>query len=386
MNEETERHQLGKHHTALDGLRGWAALAVVLYHTILSYGPDLTAVMIRTPAQLAGTGDLVTWVVLNVANGSFAVSLFFILSGLVLAQSLQRSASEPFAQLCVGFTVRRTLRLMPALIVGVLFSFLVGHVVAWVGLGDGRMRSPSQLLDNLMLTDFSVNGATWTIQVEMLAIPIMLLVFAFQRAIGRVAIFLALIAAIHLVPHTSVFGARLAYMNDALLAFAAGMLLAQPGLREALATRHRWAPWLLLAAFLLSRPLLGWGSHAAVVTQILIGAALIGNLTVSASTLADLLNTRISQFLGQISYSLYLLNVPLIWLGDALLPFSTPNSHPLATGTLLFALVALFTIPLAMASVRWIEAPSIRIGRDLARRLARPAEQRSSSRRAAPAE
>jgi peptidoglycan/LPS O-acetylase OafA/YrhL len=374
------------HHTALDGLRGWAALAVVLYHTILSYGPDLTAVMILPPRQLGNASDILAWVTLTVANGSFAVTLFFILSGLVLAESLQRTADEPIGRVWIAFSLRRTLRLMPPLVAGVLFSFLVGHAMARLGLGDVRARTAAQLFDNLTLTSFKVNGATWTIQVEMLVIPIMLVAFALQRTLGQVTIFLTLVAAIQLVPHTTLFGDRLTYLNDALLAFAAGMLLSQPAFKQMLATRHRHAPWLLLAAFLFSRPLPGWGSHAAIVTQILIGAALIGNLAVSASSLADLLNTRPSQFLGRISYSFYLLNVPLIWVCEAVLPFATPNEQPIFTGFLLFIVVTLLTIPLAIASVRLIEAPSMKLGREWARRLTRPAAPLPPSRGAYPAE
>lgn len=369
MKNTLDSLQSPEHHSALDGLRGWAALAVALYHTILFHGPELTAVMIQLPSQLSNVTDIAAWAVLNISNGSFAVTLFFILSGLVLAESLQRSALEPLVRLGVAFSIRRTIRLMPPLIAGVLFSFLVGHAMGWLGLGDDRIRSLSQLRDNLALTVFTVNGATWTIQVEMLAIPIMLAIFALQRVFGPVVVFLALVAAIHLVPYTAAFGERLSYLNDALLAFAVGMVLAQPRVRQIFATNHRLAPWLLLAAFLFSRPVLGWGSHAAIVTQILIGGALIGNLTVSESSLAHFLKGPASQFLGRISYSFYLLNVPMIWLCAALLAGIMPAGQPLLAGAALFVAVALTSVPLSMVAVKLIEEPCIRLGREVTRHI-----------------
>lgn len=334
VEQRTASQRASQHHLALDGLRGWAALAVVLYHCILHYSPDLTAIMVRGPGELTTLREVLAWLALNVANGSFAVTLFFILSGLVLAESLQRQAADHPFGLAVSFAVRRTLRLMPPVIACLLFTYAVGNGLAALELATDRRSTLFDLWDNLLLLRFPINGATWTIQVEMLIVPFMLGVFFLQRLLGPIVSILAVIAAIHVVPLTTLFG-QLTYLNDALLAFSLGMLLGQPWARQAFASRHRFMPWLLLLAFLLSRPLLGWGSHAAVVTQILLGAALIGHLASSPSSLADLLSGRVSQFLGKISYSFYLFNVPVIWIVGAALPFAVPNGSPLETGTIL---------------------------------------------------
>jgi peptidoglycan/LPS O-acetylase OafA/YrhL len=84
----------------------------------------------------AGTSDaepLVTW--LGRSLGEFAVQVFFILSGVMVAQSFDRSRSV------VDFAAARTLRIFPALIVCVLFtSFVVGPMVSRL--------SPTQYLAN----------------------------------------------------------------------------------------------------------------------------------------------------------------------------------------------------------------------------------------------
>ncbi len=344
-------------------------MTVVLYHSILFYGPDLAGIMIMTPQQLSGLRDVVAWTVLAMFNGAFAVTLFFILSGLVLAQSLQHSAAASITRLCAAFLVRRILRLMPPLVVGVLFSFVVGHMLAWLGLSTLWRRSWSELWANVALLDFKVNGATWTIQVEIIAAPVLFAIYGLMRMIGPVFLFVVLAAAIYIVPLPGLFGSRLLYLNDALFAFAVGILVAQPWAKQAFASRHGVTAWLLLAAFVFSRPVLGWGNHVAVVTQILIGGALIGNLTASRSGLSDILDARVSQFLGRISYSFYLLNVPVIWIVVSILPMKVGSAHALEAGLLAFAATTLLTIPLAILSMKVVEDPGISIGRRLARPL-----------------
>jgi hypothetical protein len=74
----------------------------------------------------AGTSDaepLVAW--LERSLGECAVQVFFILSGVTVAQSFDRSRSV------IDFAAARTLRIFPALIVCVLFtSFIVGPMVS----------------------------------------------------------------------------------------------------------------------------------------------------------------------------------------------------------------------------------------------------------------
>jgi peptidoglycan/LPS O-acetylase OafA/YrhL len=99
---------------------------------------------------------------------------------------------------------------------------------------------------------------------------------------------------------------------------------------------------------------------------------------------ADVLHRTV--MFGRISYSFYLLNVPMIWLCEALLPFAAPDEHPVFAGFLLFIAVTVLTIPLAMTSVRLVEEPGTKLGRGWARRLIRPAAPPRPARGAYPAE
>lgn len=320
--------------------------------------------MIQPATSLASWSDAWAWALLALANGSFAVTLFFILSGLVLAESLERQKRYPLPELFAAFAVRRIVRLMPALIVAVTSAYLIGNALASLGIVPTRVRSLSQLWDNLALLNFSVNGATWTIQVEILIIPFLCCAFWLQRLGGPIMAIAVLILAIYAVPKTTIFGS-LVYLNDALLAFAVGWVIAQPWAKQACASSHGAVSWLLLLIFAFVRPVAGWGDHAVVVVQILTGGALIGNLAVSPSSLAALLNGRLSQFLGRISYSFYLLNVPLIWIFGSMPLFGPAHGWPILTGIALTAIVTAATIPLAMLSARYIERPSIALGKRL---------------------
>ena len=97
------------HFPALDGLRGFAAVAVVIYHIGIWFDADYLA-----------------------ANGALAVDFFFCLSGFVLAfaygQRLQTTMTAGI------FMRMRTIRLMPMVILGVLIGgayvllrALIGH-------------------------------------------------------------------------------------------------------------------------------------------------------------------------------------------------------------------------------------------------------------------
>ncbi|MPT21584.1 MAG: DUF1624 domain-containing protein [Starkeya sp.] len=90
----------------LDGLRGVAACSVVAFHFFYAFTPAPFTDWGRTGFGLWDTPLAVLW------NGHFAVALFFVLSGFVLAASAPRTARE--APALIGL---RYLRLaLPALV------------------------------------------------------------------------------------------------------------------------------------------------------------------------------------------------------------------------------------------------------------------------------
>jgi peptidoglycan/LPS O-acetylase OafA/YrhL len=142
----------------LESLRGVAALIVVGYHA---------------SHRLSGGSaynwfDGFAWRVLTaVSNGTGAVVVFFVLSGFVLARSLE-SNSDP-----VRFLRNRVFRLFPAAmaVVALLtmlhwqFGFFVGYEASF---------DPLDVFLNLLMIWTDINGVMWSVTVECAATPLIL--------------------------------------------------------------------------------------------------------------------------------------------------------------------------------------------------------------------
>lgn len=109
------------HYDLLDGLRGVAALLVVVYHVFEGFSfAELT--------NGAGDGLIRTF-----NHGYLAVDFFFMLSGFVLSYAYD----DRFRSMSLGsFFKRRLIRLHPMLLVGVLIgatTFFIQGAVTWSG-------------------------------------------------------------------------------------------------------------------------------------------------------------------------------------------------------------------------------------------------------------
>jgi len=146
----------------LDGLRGYAAVAVIFYHC-------LGERFLKTPKLLSASSlhDVVERLAVALFNGSTAVTVFFVMSGAVLMNSLQHQQGN-ISRLAIRFVTDRFFRIYPALFVSVLICAIVFYVT-------GQPRSLQAVLENLALYSFEVNGATWTLNAEAFAT---LLIFA----------------------------------------------------------------------------------------------------------------------------------------------------------------------------------------------------------------
>jgi peptidoglycan/LPS O-acetylase OafA/YrhL len=133
----------------IDVLRFGAALAVVSFHWLHA-------------GILNGEVTTVRWSAVEpvAAYGNFGVSLFFIISGFVIAQSASRGTAERFAS-------SRAIRLLPAFWVAMTLTFLATLRRG----GDSFRATAGQWLANLtMLPQFVgqpyVDGVYWTLTLE----------------------------------------------------------------------------------------------------------------------------------------------------------------------------------------------------------------------------
>ena len=114
------------HYELLDGLRGVAALLVLVYHIFEGFA-------FAGATNGAGSGIITT---LN--HGHIAVDFFFILSGFVISYAYDDRWTAPGEKrLTLGnFFKRRLIRLHPMLVMGMFIgfiTFLIGGGVKWDG-------------------------------------------------------------------------------------------------------------------------------------------------------------------------------------------------------------------------------------------------------------
>ncbi len=363
----------GTRRTQLDGLRGYAAIAVVVFHSILDRDPTLNQRVVRPTIQEAhGLYDVVTKLVFMVVSGETAVVVFFVLSGAVLFESLRQRHAGPMAT-AVGFSVRRFFRLYPT-----FFVCLAGCLGAFAICGAFSFEA-GHFWPNAALYDFSILGASWTLQVEFLAVPFILVGYLGYRRLGVVGIAsaYAIFATVLCAPWLRT---NLVLYQRFLSCFALGLLI-PTGLGALVARLLPAMAWpAVLIAMLASRHVMGlhWWSMDA--EQVL--AALLITLLYykRAGGLGRFFDSGVSQYLGRLSYSLYLSNIIFLILADHWThELGFVRNHPLEWGVILAIPIVGAAILTAHVAEIGLERPSAALGRRLTRfsvRIEPPAEAR----------
>ena len=286
----------------VDALRGLAALAVVLFHS----------------AEAQHVSDflklLPSWLQTIIHHGHLGVAVFFVLSGFVISHSLFRYRMN--LNLLGRFTLRRSLRLDPPYWIAIAISLAFGAVAAAVVKGRApEDHSLGQLVAHVFyLQDIlgygNINPIFWTLCMEIQ----FYLVYAILLALGRNN------------PEARFQGRRTA----TLLLFAGLLSLLWPlgigpnlpqglfpplwhgfllGVGAYWAWRDRGlVPWFVVYVLFIGVPSIingDWFSLVCVLT-----AATLLSVGI-ADRLQSAWNWRWLQFLGTISYSLYLIHNPI---------------------------------------------------------------------------
>ncbi|MBO5687849.1 MAG: acyltransferase, partial [Alistipes sp.] len=187
------------HYALLDGLRGVAALLVVIYHIFEGFAFAQTT-------NGEGSGLITT---LN--HGHIAVDFFFMLSGFVISYAYDdRWQSMTLG----GFVKRRLIRLHPMIIMGAIIgaiSFLLGGSQQWSGESTSvGWTLVAMLLCMLMVPAtpgasydvrgngemFSLNGPQWSLFFEYIGNIIYALIIR-RLSTHLLAMLVALLAALH---------------------------------------------------------------------------------------------------------------------------------------------------------------------------------------------
>ncbi len=375
----------------IEALRGVAALTVVAHHSF-SLSPEYS----KAPQDRF----TLAWVVDGF--GLWGVMLFFMLSGYLLADTFWRTER---ADLRV-YAIRRFFRIAPAYYVNltILFMFFAAHRLVFSEQGAKQILANATFTHWLFpgtASSLNVNGALWTLTIEMMLyafLPLMALLVRFnpwlgtailiavglgwkawvafdgdflhsiwydesanlpgenlyisRQFVGAVAIFALGIAGRWLVVHGHLDGIyrrlprRLGVSSFLILTIPSIVLL----------------KWVGEASFYTNQLL--FTGHDFVVMLVLLPALL---LAARPEQFSDSPLRRVSTWLGERSYSLYLWHFPLILVIYERGPFK----REAAEGGYWWRLPAILVLTLvfAAASYAMVERPGMEYGRRLAKRV-----------------
>jgi peptidoglycan/LPS O-acetylase OafA/YrhL len=346
----------------IDALRGIAALLVLWLHVANTYH----ALSPQTAAQGRWLNDLIS----QIDIGRIGVVVFFLISGFVIPFSMKAASAAPVT----GFVIRRAFRIYPAYWLSVP---LAAYVFFWsIGqpFGAGDFAINLTLLQDVFGVP-SAEGVYWTLLVEFgfYALCIGLLLTHSLFSARRIAVLSAVLALVHF------FGMFMLWLGPPILSVSASFWLLNLSVML-WGTLYRFeysgAPRDRFASLVLR----GLGIFYAFVLPI--GATLVirslPNYTVSyalgflvfiAGTRYLRVETRLTDWLGRISYSIYLFH-PIILQPIFLWLLRQPIGSVWRTQHLAVYLVVNLVLTLALASLvfRFVERPAIRFGHRLASR------------------
>lgn len=331
MNNQTKLLDTKPHYELLDGLRGVAALLVVMYHIFEGFA---------FAGSTNGVGD---GIITTLNHGHIAVDFFFMLSGFVICYAYD----DRWQKMSVGeFFKRRLIRLQPMLVLGAILgaaSFIVSGYMRW----DGTTTPFSWVMVAMMCMMFlipavpgarydvrgfnemfSLNGPTWSLFFEYIGNIVYALVL--RRLTTKI---LALLTVVLGVLHAWFFIGDVAQYNSVgvgwtideinfwggmvrmLFPFTVGMLLARtikPG-------KIKGTFWIctLLLVLSFAMPYLGDAEGVSVNSLYEVGCIIVlfpAIIWLGASGCCNHSSRKISKFLGDISYPLYISHYPIMYL------------------------------------------------------------------------
>ena len=413
----------------LDGLRGLAAVVVLIHHALETV-PALAEVGARPGTVPTGTFNrLLTQSPLHLLwAGHEAVLIFFVLSGVALTYPVARRHAQGRRFDWVDYAPRRFVRLWLPAAASTTFAVIamllvprsedpaLGHwmtVTHPVGLGARQM-----LMEYLLIPKHAYrNTVLWSLHAEAIfsfVLPLMILGVALC-ARWRIS-WLPVVAALAVPVITASPGS-----GSYLPVFTVGAVMGWAWGHNPAPVPQRPQPWATAQALvcLLLITLAWWPGMESHMAQrlanavTLAAAAYLVHLVVRAGALRGLLRSRTVQYLGLMSFSLYLVHEPVVvslrllthsvspwWVLSLLSPVALLGLHlveglaivpqgllaqPMSPWWVLI-LAPLVSAPLTWLFQRYIEAPSHRLARRTgaltSARFAQWSERRRSGRAA----
>ncbi len=345
MNKQNDSPRKPAFRNDIQGLRGVAIIAVLLFH--FRFG--------------------------GASGGFLGVDIFFVISGFLITTILQKNTDRPFSRNLLTFYGKRFWRIFPACIVVILASLAAGWLILLPE--DLARLGRSSIFSALFASDFFFFGEagyfdlsgifkpllhTWSLAVEMQFYAIWPFLLLWFSSTGKLSLTKALVLFFILMfagstalsigdPENAFF-----MMYSRLWEFAAGAIVAlalsrrPPCSSTVLAGLFGWLAMILLiiSFFTVSNDMLLPAPGA--LLAVLATAGLIGLGSASPATFR-LLSFPPLVWIGEISYSLYLVHWPLIvYISYLLYPQPSFATRALALAACL---------PLAFLLYRFVEVP-----------------------------
>lgn len=351
------------HYELLDGLRGVAALTVICFHLFESFATSHIDQCIN--------------------HGYLAVDFFFILSGFVIGYAYDDRWGKSLS--IKSFFKRRLIRLHPMVVFGAIVGasvclipdFAVEGYINWSRLPLGMLLLATAM-NALMIPMtpgfefrgfaemYPLNGPTWSLFFEYIG-NILYALFVRRFSTVLLAVWTGIFAcglavfAIH-GPGDLCYGFSLDGINflggmlRLLFAFSAGLLLSRLFLKSEKSGHKnlRGAFWWcsLAVVVLLAMPRIGGAEHLWKngVYDTLCAVAFFPLIvwTAAAGKITDRFTAGICKFLGDISYPVYIVHYPFIyiylaWVRNGNLTFreSLPGAAAVVAGSVVLAYLAL---------------------------------------------
>ena len=347
----------------LDGIRGWAALSVVVYYATF----ELLHVIDPTPR-------LVTIILIN--DGTFAVPVFFVLSGFALSAGFFRTnRTEVVRHLALRRYIRLTVPIAVVTLLaialakaGLLFNERAAQIapykVDWLSFQFAHVSFSRDAAKYILYSVYWANKGTsygpflWTMSWEMQGSFLVFGLLLLIRIHGAERFFWYIIALALSLNVNSLFACFI--LGVILADFEAGWLGAfvreRAGLMGIIGL-------LLFAGAAVYRGSVAWpGPYGGITVKI--AAAMVITGVVLNKPLQSLFQWRVSLYLGAISFPLYLSHALVICsVGSWLLIVLHDGGYSTSTIDIVVP-TAIVAVSLALATVLWpIEGLAIAIAR-----------------------
>ncbi len=317
----------------LEGIRGLAAIIVVLHHYILAFYPAMSSAdETQIHNETSYFEEVMAQIPLNILyNGGFAVSIFFILSGYVLSNNYHQNNNP---KILIQYGIKRYFRLLVPVSVSIFLAYAVVHLGFMNRLHLGNITKSrdwlagsfniseslhllikNMFVDVFLFKDNTYNPVLWTMTYELL---------------GSLLIFVFLLISHPIKYKFSLYGLLLIILfathNNYYAAFILGVVLNKYVVQTQLAAKSIHIPtWILWILFLIGFYFASYPSCINVKSSIIygalyfpwlknetfyhvVGAFIMMFVVVNSHKVQAALSGKVLNYIGKISFSFYLLH------------------------------------------------------------------------------